>query len=47
MEQIPQPSDDVVLVVVSLKNCPPLDSTNHNMLQCSGGIYSGWARLDE
>jgi hypothetical protein len=47
LEQIPQPLDEVVSVGVNLENRPPLDSTNDNVLQCSGGIYSGLARHDE
>jgi hypothetical protein len=47
LEQIPQPIDEVVSVGVILENRPPLDSTNDNVLQCSGGIYSGLARHDE
>ena len=47
LEQIPQPIDEVVSVGVILKNRPPLDSTNDNVLQCSGGIYFGLARNDE
>ncbi len=41
--------DEVVSVSVGviLENRPPLDSTNDNVLQCSGGIYSGLARHDE
>ena len=47
LEQIPKPIDEVVSVGVILENRPPLDSTNDNVLQCSGGIYSGLARHDE
>jgi hypothetical protein len=47
LEQIPKPIDEVVSVGVILENSPPLDSTNDNVLQCSGGIYSGLARHDE
>ncbi len=46
-EQIPKPIDEVVSVGVIFENRPPLDSTNDNVLQCSGGIYSGLARHDE
>ena len=42
LNQIAKPIDEVVSVGVILENRPPLDSTNDNMLQCSGGIYSGW-----
>ncbi len=44
LEQIPKPIDEVVSVGVILENRLPLDSTNDNVLQCSGGIYSGLAR---
>jgi hypothetical protein len=47
LEQIPKPIDEVVSVGVILENHPALDSTNDNVLQCSGGIYSGLARYDE
>jgi hypothetical protein len=47
LEQIPQPIDEVVSVGVIFENRPPLDFTNDNVLQCSGGIYSGLARHDE
>jgi hypothetical protein len=47
LEQIPQPIDEVVSVGVNLENRPPLDSTNDNVLQFSGGIYSGLTRHDE
>jgi len=47
LEQIPKPIDEVVSVGVILENRSPLDSTNDNVLQCSGGIYSGLARYDE
>ena len=46
-EQISKPIDEVVSVGVSLENRPPLDSTDDDVLQCSGGIYSGLARHDE
>ncbi len=39
--------DEAVSVGVILENRPPLDSTNDNVLQCSGGIYAGLARHDE
>ncbi len=45
--QIPKPIDEVVSVGVILEDRPPLDSTNDNVLQCSGGIYAGLARHDE
>ncbi len=47
LEQIPKPIDEVVAVGVILENRLPLDSTNDNVPQCSGGIYSGLARHDE
>ncbi len=47
LEQIPKPIDEVVSVGAIRKNRPPLDSTNDNVLQCLGGIYSGLARHDE
>jgi hypothetical protein len=47
LKQIPKPIDEVVSVSVILKNRSPLDSTNDNVLQCSGGIYFGLARHDE
>jgi hypothetical protein len=47
LNQITQPIDEVVSVGVILENRPALDSTNDNVLQCSGGIYSGLARQDE
>ena len=47
LEQIPKPIDEVVSIGVIRKNRPALDSTNDNVLQCSGGIYSGLARHDE
>ncbi len=46
LEQIPKPIDEVVSVAVILENRPALDSTNDNVLQCSGSIYSGLARHD-
>ena len=46
-EQIPKPIDEVDSVGVILENRLALDSTNDNVLQCSGGIYSGLARHDE
>jgi hypothetical protein len=45
--QFPKPIDEVVSVGVIFENRPPLDSTNDNVLQCSGGIYSGLAQHDE
>jgi len=47
LNQITQPIDEIVSVGVILENRPPLNSTNDNVLQCSGGIYSGLARHDE
>ncbi|MBW2707444.1 MAG: hypothetical protein JRD84_14185 [Deltaproteobacteria bacterium] len=47
LEQIPQPTDEVVSVNVISEKGLPLDSTNDNVLQCSGGIYSGLAQHDE
>ncbi len=47
LEQIAKPIDEVVSVGVIFENRLPLDSTNDNVLQCSGGIYSGLARHDE
>ncbi len=47
LEQIPKPIDEAVSVGVILENRPPLDSTNDNGRQCSGGIYFGLARHDE
>ncbi len=46
-EQIAKPIDEVVSVGVIFENRPSLDSTNDNVLQCSGGIYSGLERHDE
>jgi hypothetical protein len=45
-EQISKPIDEVVSVGVIFENRPELDSTNDNVLQCSGGTYSGLARHD-
>ncbi len=45
--QIPKPIDEVVSAGVILENRLPLDSTNDNVRQCSGGIYSGLAQHDE
>jgi hypothetical protein len=47
LEQIPKPIDEVVSVGFILENRPPIDSTNDNVLQRSGCIYSGLARHDE
>ncbi len=47
LEQIPKPIDEVVSAGVILENRLSLDSTNDNVLQCFGGIYSGLARHDE
>jgi hypothetical protein len=47
LEQIPMPIDEIVSLGVILENRPPLVSTNDNVLQCSGGIYSGLARHAE
>jgi hypothetical protein len=41
--QIPKPIDEVLSVGVISEYCFPLDSSNDNVLQCSGGIYSGLA----
>jgi hypothetical protein len=46
-EQIPKPIDEVVALGVIFENLLPLDSTNDNVLQCSGGIYSGSMRHAE
>jgi hypothetical protein len=45
--QIPKPIHEVLSVGVIFENHLPLDSTNDNVLQCTGGIYSGLARHDE
>ncbi len=42
LEQIPKPIDEVVSVGVILENRPPLDSTNDNVLQCSGASIPAW-----
>ena len=47
LNQITQPIDEIVSVGVILENRHQLNSTNDNVLQCSGGIYSGLARHDE
>jgi hypothetical protein len=47
LEQFPKPIDEVVSVGVIFEKRPPHDSTNDNVLQCSGGIYSGLAQHDE
>ncbi len=41
-EQLPKPIDEVVSVGVILENRPPLDSTNDNVLQCSGASIPAW-----
>jgi len=42
LEQIPKPIDEVVSVGVILENRPALDSTNDNVLQCSGASILAW-----
>jgi hypothetical protein len=42
LEQIPKPIDEVFSVGVILENRPPLDSTNDNVLQCSGASILAW-----
>ena len=42
LEQIPKPIDEVVPVGVILVNRLPLDSTNDNVLQCSGASIPAW-----
>ena len=46
-EQILKPIDEVVAVGVIFENHLALNSTNYNVLQGSGGIYSGLARHDK
>ena len=47
LEQIPKSIDEVLSVGVIFEKHLPRDSTNDNVLQCTGGIYSGLARHDE
>jgi hypothetical protein len=46
-KQIAKPINEVISVGVILENRPALDSTNDNVLQCSGCVNSGLARHDE
>jgi hypothetical protein len=47
LEPIPKPIGEVLSVGVIFENHLPIDSTNNNVLQYSGSIYSGQARHDE
>jgi hypothetical protein len=47
LEQISKPIDEILSVGVIFGNHLPLDSTNENVLQCSGGINSCLTRYDE
>jgi hypothetical protein len=42
LEQIPKSIDEVVSVGVILGNRPSVDSTNDNVLQCSGASIPAW-----
>jgi hypothetical protein len=42
LEQISKLIDEVVSVGVIFENRPPLDSTNDNVLQCSGASIPAW-----